>query len=145
VINSYNKTNWMHRFLKFIFGTKLYMFQTVPLSIIRSVSAHTQQYIQVCCVCTEISASGWFYCKNCWYLVFITNYTLAPWNPSPNKLEVLELRMYTFVCYIVCHFICVLYCMSLHFTPQIYTLGELLKEEGSRTKELTSCVVQEKN
>jgi len=42
-------------------------------------------------------------------------------------------------------YICVLYCMLLHFTPNSYTLGELLKEEGSRTKGLTSPVVQEKN
>jgi len=33
----------MHQFLKFIFGVKLYMFQTVPLSIIRSFSLYTQQ------------------------------------------------------------------------------------------------------
>ena len=33
---SYNKTNQMHWFLKFIFGIKLYMFRAVPLSIIRS-------------------------------------------------------------------------------------------------------------
>jgi len=26
--------------------------------------------------------------------------------------------------------------MLFHFAPHIYTLGELLKEEGSRTKEL---------
>jgi len=32
VINSYNKANYMHYFLKFIFGIKLYMFRTVPLS-----------------------------------------------------------------------------------------------------------------
>jgi len=32
----------------FIFGIKLYMFQTVPLSIIRSFSLYTQQCIQVC-------------------------------------------------------------------------------------------------
>ena len=31
---SYNKTNYMYKFLKFIFGLKLYMFRTVPLSII---------------------------------------------------------------------------------------------------------------
>ena len=30
-------------FLKFIFGIKLYMFRTVPLSIIRSFSLYTQQ------------------------------------------------------------------------------------------------------
>jgi len=33
----------MHSFLKFIFGMKLYMFQTVPLSTIRSFSLYTQQ------------------------------------------------------------------------------------------------------
>ena len=34
----------MHWFLKFIFGIKLYMFRTVPLSIIRSFSLYTQQW-----------------------------------------------------------------------------------------------------
>jgi hypothetical protein len=34
----------MHYFLKFIFGMKLYMFRTVPLSIIRSFSLFTQQW-----------------------------------------------------------------------------------------------------
>jgi hypothetical protein len=38
----------MHEFLKFIFGINLYMFRTVPLSIIRSFSLCTQQYIRVC-------------------------------------------------------------------------------------------------
>ena len=33
----------MHKFLKFIFGIKLYMFRTVPLSII-SFSLYTQQW-----------------------------------------------------------------------------------------------------
>ena len=33
----------MHKFLKFIFGIKLYMFQTVPLSIISSLELYTQQ------------------------------------------------------------------------------------------------------
>jgi len=31
----------MHSFLKFIFGIKLYIFRTVPLSIIRSFSLYT--------------------------------------------------------------------------------------------------------
>ena len=34
----------MHLFLKFIFGIKLYMFRTVPLSIIRNFSLYTQQW-----------------------------------------------------------------------------------------------------
>jgi len=58
---------------QFIFGIKLYMFRTVPLSIIRSFSLHTQQWymsyrfadklahklsanlydIYRCCVCSE--------------------------------------------------------------------------------------------
>ena len=33
----------MREFLKFISGIKLYMFRTVPLSIIRSFSLYTQQ------------------------------------------------------------------------------------------------------
>jgi len=51
----------MHKFLKFIFGIKLYMFRTVPLSIIRSFSLYTQQWhmsanlydIYHCCVYSE--------------------------------------------------------------------------------------------
>jgi len=34
----------MHSFLEFIFGIKLYLFRTVPLSIIRSFSLYTQQW-----------------------------------------------------------------------------------------------------
>ena len=41
---SYNKTNEMHYFLNFIFGIKLYMFRTVPLSIIRILALYTQQW-----------------------------------------------------------------------------------------------------
>jgi len=43
VIYSYNKTNEMHKFLKFIFGIELYMFQTGFLSIIRGLELYTQQ------------------------------------------------------------------------------------------------------
>ena len=43
VIYSYNKTNEMHKFLKFIFGIELYMFQTDFLSIIMSLVLYTQQ------------------------------------------------------------------------------------------------------
>jgi len=34
----------MHQFLKFILGMKLYVFPTVPLSIIRSFSLYTQHW-----------------------------------------------------------------------------------------------------
>jgi len=61
----------MHQFLKFIFEIKLYMFRTVPLSIIRSFSLYTLYTQQTfrpdparklsvnpydiyhCCVCSE--------------------------------------------------------------------------------------------
>jgi len=44
VINSYNETNQMHQFLKFIFRIKLYMFRTVPVSIIKCFSLYTLQW-----------------------------------------------------------------------------------------------------
>ena len=37
----------MHKILKFIFGFKLYKFRTVPLSIIRSFSLHTQRLLML--------------------------------------------------------------------------------------------------
>ena len=46
----------MHQFIKFIFGIKLYMFRTVPLSIIRSFSLYTQQWYmshRLCCLYSE--------------------------------------------------------------------------------------------
>jgi hypothetical protein len=38
----------MHQFLKFILGMKIYMFQIVPLSLIRSFSLYTQQCYMSC-------------------------------------------------------------------------------------------------
>jgi len=45
----------MHQFLKFIFGVKLYVFRTVPLSIIRSFSVYTAMVFVIhhCCVYSE--------------------------------------------------------------------------------------------
>jgi len=43
VVYAHNKTNEMHQFLKFIFGINLYMFRTVSLSLIRSLTLYTQQ------------------------------------------------------------------------------------------------------
>ena len=37
----------MHKFLKFILGIKLYMFRTVPLSIIRTFSLYTQEWYKL--------------------------------------------------------------------------------------------------
>ena len=65
----------MHQFLKFIIGMKLFMFQTVPLSIIRSSSLYTQQWYMSYSFADSlwagsgwnipilIGASSWFYFK----------------------------------------------------------------------------------
>ena len=47
VLYSYNKTNEMHKFLKFILGIELYKFRTVSLYIIRSLLLYTQHYLNV--------------------------------------------------------------------------------------------------
>ena len=50
----------MHQFLKFIFGIKLYMFRTVPLSIISSFSLYTQQWYMSYRFAYSLRArSGW--------------------------------------------------------------------------------------
>ena len=50
----------MHYFLKFIFGMEFYIFQTVPLSIIRSFLLYTQQwYISYKFVDSLRAGSGW--------------------------------------------------------------------------------------
>ena len=52
VIYFYSKTNQMHNISNlFYFGTKLYMFRTVPPSIIRSLRLYIQHHtIQVLCL-----------------------------------------------------------------------------------------------
>jgi hypothetical protein len=50
----------MHEFLKFILGVKLYMFRTVPLSIIRSYSLYThKRYMSYRFVDSFRAGSGW--------------------------------------------------------------------------------------
>ena len=57
---SYNKTNQMHQFLKFILGMKLYMFWAVPLSTIRSFSLYIQQWYMSYRLADSLQAgSGW--------------------------------------------------------------------------------------
>ena len=51
----------MHQFLKFIFGVKLYMFRTVPLSSIRSLALYTQKYIKVMLTACERKQSANLY------------------------------------------------------------------------------------
>ena len=56
ILYSCNRTNKMHLFLKFIFGIKLYVFRTVPLSIVRSFfTIHTANLYDTyhCCVYSE--------------------------------------------------------------------------------------------
>jgi len=44
----------MHYILKFIFGIKLYMFRTVPLSIIGSFSLYAQQWCMPYKLCWQL-------------------------------------------------------------------------------------------
>jgi len=51
----------MHKFLKFIFGIKLYKFRTVPLSIIRSFSLYTQQWYMSYRLADSLLANSWWW------------------------------------------------------------------------------------
>jgi len=69
VIYSSNKTNEMHKFLKFIFGLELYIFRTLSLSIIRSLALYTQQWVYViqvmltaCWQAVSITCMTYTYC-----------------------------------------------------------------------------------
>jgi len=46
----------MHSYLKFIFGIKLYMFRTVPLSIIRNFSIYTTAMVYAIYVCWQLAS-----------------------------------------------------------------------------------------
>jgi hypothetical protein len=50
----------MHQFLKFILGIKLYMFRTVPPSIIRSFSLYTQQW----CISYRLQIGPVWHCSS---------------------------------------------------------------------------------
>jgi len=53
---SHNTTKLKHQFLKFIFGIKLYMFRTIPLSIIRNFSLYTTTMVYVIQVCWQLAS-----------------------------------------------------------------------------------------
>ena len=55
----------MHQFFKFIFEIKLYMLQTVPLSIIRSISLYTQQWYKSYRFADSLRASCQQTCMYC--------------------------------------------------------------------------------
>jgi len=61
---SYNKMNQMHYFLKFIFGIKLYKFRTVPLSITRSFSLHTEQWCKSNRFADSLWSGSWSWYKS---------------------------------------------------------------------------------
>jgi len=77
VINSYNKTKYMHWFLKFIFGIKLYMFRIVPLSIIRRfVTVHTAIHTGLLIACERDQDGTSWSCSQAETLTCMT-YTIA--------------------------------------------------------------------
>jgi hypothetical protein len=54
----------MHQFLKFILGMKLYMFRTVPLSIIRNFLLYTQQWYM------SYRFADIYHCCVYWYMLY---------------------------------------------------------------------------
>jgi len=73
----------MNQFLKFIFGMKLYMFRTVPLSIIRSFSLYTQQWYMSYSYADSLRAGSG---RICWQLASRIKTELRP-DPA-RKLSV---------------------------------------------------------
>jgi len=52
----------MHQFIKFIFGIKLCMFRTVPLSIIRIFfTVHTADPYDIYHCCVHIEKNSWWW------------------------------------------------------------------------------------
>jgi hypothetical protein len=63
---SYNNTNEMHQFLKFILRIEIYTFQRVSLPIIRSLALYTQQrYMSYSFADSLRAGSG---CKTVWHI-----------------------------------------------------------------------------
>jgi len=81
----------MHKFLKFIFGIKLYMFRTVPPSSIRSFSLYTQQWYMSYSLCwllasrirTELVPS-WFCSQSVWHIPLLCVQWEAPGDGQRN-------------------------------------------------------------
>ena len=95
----------MHLFLKFILGMKLYMFRTVPLSIIRSCSLYTQQWYMSYSFADSLQAgSGWnilnqdgtswscsqTVCKTVWHIPLLCVQWKTPDDGQRNCLKHVE-------------------------------------------------------
>ena len=104
----------MHLFLKFIFAIKLYMFRTVPLSIIRSFSLYTQQwyiayrfadsllasYQQTCmrytiAVCTVYSCLVGFIIRSKGQYMSRMMIILCQWDFNEQIVKLVRLLLYT--------------------------------------------------
>jgi len=70
----------MHQFLKFIFGIELYMFRTVPLSIVRSLVQYTQQQAYV----IQVMLSA---CYPVWHIPITVYTVLDSWLWAENLSE----------------------------------------------------------
>ena len=88
----------MHWFLKFIFGIKLYMFRTGPLSIIRSFSLYTQQWYMPYRFADSLRVGANARTCSCWTLsdcvcICIRNLTTSN-NYTPTTFHVCKTRGY---------------------------------------------------
>jgi len=70
----------MHRFLKFIIGIKLYMFRTVPLSIVTSFSLYTKQWYMSYRFADSLRAGSGFFEK--WMFITLLRTASGFWRPE---------------------------------------------------------------
>jgi hypothetical protein len=73
----------MHEFLEFILEMKLYMFRTVPLSIIMSYSLYTQQWYMSYRFVDSFQAGSWSCCskavyKPVWHIPLLSVQWITP-------------------------------------------------------------------
>jgi hypothetical protein len=87
----------MHWFLKFILEMKLYMFRTVPLSIISSYSLYTQQwYMSYRFVDSFRARSGWSCSKlSVWHKPLLSVQWIAPDDGQRNYAKHVEFHFQT--------------------------------------------------
>ena len=106
----------MHYFLKFIFGIKLYMFRTVPLSKTCRVLLQKQIW--------KISASSWFYYKN------LSRCTVT-WTSKRN--------IYIYICVCVC--VCVCVYVRMYVRTYVCVLVYTLKIVNGRSTTFLWCKI----
>jgi len=83
----------MHQFLKFILGMKFYMFQSVPLSIIGSLSLYTHQWHMSYRFADSMRAGSGWNCSSILILLASSHhnlYDIYHWCVYSKKLLIMD-------------------------------------------------------